>query len=130
MRGSIFFRIVLAIILVGVLVGAGVAVYNLGVAQGLASSGKLPATAGGAPLVYPYLYGPLFFPFGFGFGIFGLLIPIFFFFLIFGLIRMVFFRGWGRYNGRRWGRWTDEVPPQVEEWHRRMHEQGQQQEKP
>jgi hypothetical protein len=128
MNGRFVWRFLLAIVLVALLVGAGVAVYNMGVTQGLAASGKLVSPApGGTVSPYPYFYGPFMRPwgFGFGFGILGLIFPILFFFLIFGLVRALFFRGWGwgRGYGRMHGDWPNDVPPAVAEWHRKMHEQ-------
>ncbi len=41
MNGRIIFNIVLALVVIAALVGLGVTVYNAGVAQGLAASGKL-----------------------------------------------------------------------------------------
>jgi hypothetical protein len=129
MNGRFVFRFVLALILLAALVGVGVAVYNVGVTQGLATSGKLvlPAAPGGVVPSYPYAYGPLFHPwgFGFGFGIFGLIFPILFFFLIISLIRGLFFHGGGRWHGGGFrGYGENDVPPMMEEWHRRMHEKS------
>lgn len=116
-------RTILAIVLVLILVAAGASIgfwaYNAGVAQGMVESGKVAAPAQGfAP--YPFYYGPFFHPFGFG--LFGLLIPLFFLFLFFGLLRALFWRGrWGGHGPH--GRWADGTPPMFDEWHRRAHEQ-------
>ncbi|MCL4490094.1 MAG: hypothetical protein M1570_18475 [Chloroflexi bacterium] len=120
MNGRWILVTLLAIILIVAAVGLGVYVYNVGVAQGLAQSGKLSAPETGT-LPYPY-YGPFFFrPFGFGFGFLGFLFPLFFIFLIFALLRGIFLGGhWGRH--RRYWREDGEVPPQFEEWHRKAHE--------
>ncbi len=124
----IFLRVVLALVLIGALFGFGTYVYNVGVTQGLAASGKLAApdgapTGGVAP--YPY-YAPFYRPWGFGLGLFGLIFPLLFFFLIFGAIRGLFFRGWrrGPWNHGPWNRgdWDKNVPPMVQEWHRKLHE--------
>src|SRR6266851_4854001 len=102
-------RVVLGILVVLLLVVGAVAVggyaYQLGMAQGLANSGKLVAPDGtGVAPVVPYYFGAPYFyhPFGFGFGFLGCLFPLLGFFLIFALIRGIFWRGgWG---GRRgWG---------------------------
>jgi hypothetical protein len=125
-------RIAIGIVLVLAL-AAGVAgvvthAYNLGVAQGLAQSGKVPVPGPGvgpfpvypySPYGYPYGYYPFHGPFGFGF--FGFLGPILFVFLVFALLRVLFWRGhgWGGHSARG-------VPQRFEEWHRRAHEsQGQ-----
>jgi len=135
-------RVVLAIVVVLLLVVVGVAVggyaYQIGVAQGLANSGKLvaPNGTGGVP-VAPFYYGaPYFFhPFGFGFGFLGCLFPLLGFFLIFSLIRLIFWRGgwggrhgWGRHGwggpegqGQDFGPGGQGVPPMFSEWHKRAH---------
>jgi hypothetical protein len=119
MNGRIFFRIILALVLVAGLVGLGVFIYNTGVSQGLAASGKLVAPDGGAVPYAPY--APYFYrPWGFGFFPFGFIFPLLFFLLIFAAIRGAFFRGW-RW-GNRGGGGPDQVPPMFEEWHRKMHE--------
>ena len=118
-------RIVLVVLLV-LAVAAGVSglatySYNLGVAQGLAQSGKVPSPGPGVgPYpVYPYPAYPYGFPFHgpFGFGFFGLLWPILIIFLIFALVRGAFWRGyaWGGHWGRGGGPWC-------EERHRQAHE--------
>ncbi len=117
-----FLSIVLALVIIGTLFGVGTYVYNAGVAQGLVTSGKVVAPDGGTGAPYPY-YGPFHRPWGFGFGLFGLIFPLLFFFLIFSLIRGLFFRGWRGYGPRR--DWPHGVPPMAEEWHRKMHEQNQ-----
>jgi len=120
MNGSTIVRVLLALVLIAGVAGFGVYVYNVGVAQGVADSARLASPeSGGAP--YPYYVGPFGYrPFGFGFGIFGCLIPLFFLFLFFGLLRGLFWRG-----GRGWGRprhWDGGAPPMFEEWHRKAHE--------
>ena len=133
MNGRLIARILMAILLIAVLAGFGVMIYNAGVARGLATStdfpGPVPDGTPGAPGVpgrwvnpyYGYGYGPFIRPWGFGFFPFGFLFPLLFFFLIFWLIRGLFWRGWGgpRYYG--WGG-PNQVPPPFEEWHRRAHE--------
>lgn len=121
-------RFWLIILLLAALVGMGVFAYNLGMTQGMAVGVQPPApapSAAAAPVpYYPYYYGPFWFhPWGFGF--LGCLFPILGLFLIFGLFRPLFFHrmGWWRGGGPR-GNWPQDVPPQVEEWHRRMHEKS------
>ena len=118
MSGRLIWRTMLVIVLIAALVGVGTYVYNSGVAQGLAASGKITAPDGSAaPYAY---YGPYYRPWGFGFGILGLIFPLLFIFLIFGLLRGIFFGSWRRHGPR--GDWPQHVPPTVEEWHRKMHE--------
>jgi hypothetical protein len=119
MNGRIFLRIVLALAVIATLAGLGVYVYNAGVAQGLAASGKLVAPESGvAP--YPYYGRPFFFR-PFGFGLAGCLFPLLFIFLVVVLLRGIFWRGpraWGGHHGH----WEKGVPPMFEEWHRKAHE--------
>jgi hypothetical protein len=119
MNGRIVFGILFALLLVASVLGASAYAYNIGVAQGLADSGKLVAPATGvAP--HPYFYGRWgFHPFGF----LSCLVPLFAIFILFSVIRMVFWRGhWGGMHHRKW---EGGVPPMAEEWHRKMHEQQQ-----
>ena len=121
MNGRIVFGVLIALLLIAGAVGIGVYAYNFGVAQGMADSGKLVAPAtGGVP--YPYLYRPFgFHPFRFGFGLLGCVFPLLFFFLLFGLCRAFIWRG--RWGGMHHRHWDGNLPPMVEEWHRKMHEQ-------
>jgi len=124
MNGRIVLRVLLALVIVASVVGAGIYVYNVGVAQGLAASGKIavPET-GAAP--YPYFGGPFLYhrPFGFGFGFFRCLFPLLGLLLVLGLVRMILGRGrWGWGHGPHHGPCERGVPPMFEEWHRKMHE--------
>jgi hypothetical protein len=137
--GRLLFGAVLALLLVGVVAGVGWTAYNAGITQGVVESGKLvPPTIDGspaptAPFYAPYgFYGPYGFhrPFGFGFGFLGCLVPLFFIFLLFALFRLAFRPRWGRGWGGPWmrggpGGWDPtkgEIPPAVQEWHRKLHE--------
>ena len=92
MNGRIILTVLLALILIAGMVGAGIYVYNVGVAQGLADSGKLAApTTGVAP--YPYVGGPFFYHRPFGFGFLGCVFPLLFLFLFFALLRTILWRG-------------------------------------
>ena len=110
-------RLLLAAVLLMAALGAvGSYTYQLGIAHGIAESGRI-ATSNGAPVVLAYWPRP----WGFGFGFF----PIFplLFFLVFWLFaaRAIFWRRHWHQGGGRWG--SRGVPPVFEEWHRRMHEQ-------
>ncbi len=134
MRNSrIWFGILLGLLLFGLVAGVGWYAYNVGVTRGIVASGQLvaptaeggvvPPAAGAMRFGFPYAYGfhP---PFGFGFGILGCLVPIFFFFLIFALFRLIFRPHWGgpwRRGG--WDYESGDIPPRVQEWHRKMHDQ-------
>jgi hypothetical protein len=137
MSGRFWFRVLLAVILVAALVGLGVWAYNAGVAQGMLASGNVVLQGGDATPsngAAPYTFYPYFYhPWGFGFWPFGLCFGLFFFLFILFAIRGLFFRGyhrrgWHGYGPGRWGngpgqQWKENVPPFVEEWHRKMHEQ-------
>ena len=134
MNGKIVFRIVSAIVasLVMIAAIAGIAyfAFNAGVAQGLpvaiqASEGQsLPAPY--PPFGYGYGFGMPWHPFMFGFGCFGLLIPLFLFFVAMKAFRFMFW-------GPRWGHgmhghgpwrhgWGENgFPPMFDEWHKRAH---------
>lgn len=124
---STFLKIVFIVVVAAVVIGTGVAVFNAGIAQGLLLNGQLPAPDGAAVTVNPY-YAPHYRPWGFsGFGCFGLLGLLLLFPLIFGLGRLAF----GPRHGWRHGPWGmggprgfngDQVPPFVEDLHRKLHE--------
>lgn len=129
MSSGFFFRLILAVILVAGLVALGGYIYNLGLAQGAASSlaGPLPE---GQTQPSPYFYAPFYRPWGWGwgFGFFGFCFPFLAILLIFAAFRGLFFRGgwrgygpggWGWYGKYRGG--EGDIPPRVEEWHRKMH---------
>jgi hypothetical protein len=117
-----FLRIVFIVVVAAVIIGTGIAIFNAGMAQGAAMSGQ-PSAGAPAPAVpyYTPYYGPWgfwFFPGFLCFGLFGL-------FLLFGLGRLAFGPRYGWHRGS-WGGPRgfngEQVPPQVEELHRRMHE--------
>lgn len=108
-RGSIVFRLLAAVVMIGILVAAGVMIFQAGQAQGYAlaaaNAGKelAPQVPGQAPYFAPYYYGrpyfgfwPHLFFFPLGLFFFGLL----FFFLIGGIFRRSMWRhgGWGPYG--------------------------------
>jgi hypothetical protein len=117
-----FLRIVFIVVVAAVIIGTGLAIFNAGMAQGAAMSGQLPDGA-----VAPY-YAPAYRPWGFwGWGCFGLLGLFLLFPLIFGLGRLAF----GPRHGWRHGPWAmggprgfngEEVPPFVDDMHRKLHE--------
>ena len=135
MNRSIIFKVIMALVLLGALVGIGIFAYNAGLAQGMAVNLQPPA--GGSGIASPALsilcLSGMCYPFfGFsGFGCFGVLIPLFLLCLVFGAFRGLFW-----HSPRRWhvhpyrhcgtppsGEAGPDIPPMVTEWHRRMHEQ-------
>ena len=118
-RRGIFFRIVLAIILVLVVVAGGAAVYRMGWGQGYVAGSTLEGGEGmESGLIVPayrgHLYGP-YYP-GFGFPFLGLCFGIGFIFLIMfligGIIRPWHRRRWAGY--RHWE--SGSMPPWAKEW--------------
>lgn len=131
MAGRIILRVLFALVLLAVVGGLGVYIYNSGVAQGMLASGQAALPQGGAQVApyanaVPYYYRP----WGFGWGFFGWFIPALFGFLIISvLVRMLIFgsmfahgRGMHGWRGHWHGAEGDQVPPMVAEWHRKMHE--------
>ena len=116
-----FLRIMFIVIVAALIIGTGIAIFNAGMAQGAAMSGEAPA---GAPAPYYSLY-PLWGFWGFGcFAIFGLflLFPLLFVFgrMLFGPHRDWHRGPWGWRDSRGFN--ADQVPPFVEDMHRKMHE--------
>ena len=113
-----FARSVLALLVVGAIGFVG---YQIGISQNIAA--QLPAVA--APVAY---YG---YPYHFGFGFLGFLLPLFFLFLFFGLMRAAFGHGRGWREGSRYytkSGWTggpgglgDEARDRIEQLHRELH---------
>jgi hypothetical protein len=111
------FRLVVFVLMVVMLAGVAAYSYNVGVAQGIAESGRLLAAPGSAapgsalPLVAVWPR-----PWGFGFGFFPFF-PLFFVLFWILVLRGLFWRRawWGRGYGHRG------VPPMFDEWHRRAH---------
>ena len=125
-RGG-FWRFLLTLLLVGLLIGGGVALYQAGFGQGY--NAGLAASAGDGTAHLPPAYGYYYPPFaGWGFpffGPFGILLGIgfflFVFFIVGGLVRAIFWRrgdrregphGW-RYGG--WGPYWDRSPERDKE---------------
>jgi hypothetical protein len=127
MYKNIGFRILAALVLLAAIAGIAYFAFNAGVQRGAVLNLPVPATGG--QLVPYYAYGMPFmhpFPF-FGFGCFGLLIPLFLLFLAFGAARrMLWGPRWGGHHMHH-GHWGDKgpgsefVPPMFDEWHRRAH---------
>lgn len=131
MNRSTWLGVVMALVIAAGLGGLGLMVFNAGVAQGLAESGKLAIAAGsqgaattGAWYAYPHAWG-------FGFGPLGCLVPFLLLLGFFAVMRLLFwgrhsYRPWGASGGRsHFGRWEEhDVPPFFDEWHRRVHSES------
>jgi hypothetical protein len=124
MFGRGIFGVLAAIVVVAVVAGIGIGVYNAGVSEGVAEAARLAQAAGEspAPVVYPPYIGHPGYGYGWGggFGFFGILFGILFLFLIFGLVRAAF--GWGRWGGggRGPGGWESRNE-RIAELHRELH---------
>ena len=127
MNEKIGLRIVSALVLIAAIAGIGFFPFRAGVAQGSPITIQAPSgDASVAPMPYPhYGYGysmPFHRPFGFG--CFGILIPLFLFFLAMKAFRvMVWGPRWGHMGHRGpWGRhWEGGIPPMFDEWHKKAH---------
>ena len=121
-RRAIFFRIVLAILLVAAIIAGGLAAYRMGWGQGYLASTAAAGSEGLEPgLMVPqfssHMYRPLY-P-GFGFPFFGLCLGIGFIFLVMflvgGLLSPWGRRGWPGH--RHYGKWAHgPMPPWAKEW--------------
>jgi len=135
----IVLRVIGFLLLVGLIAGGVFMAFRAGEAQGISQAPAVATAIAKAaengqaapvpPMMYPYGYGPGFYPhmYGyrhFGFFPFGICGSILFLFLFLGLMRMIFFRGmWhrGHMHGP-WGKhWEGGVPSMFDEWHKRAH---------
>ena len=120
-------RIIAALVLIAAVAGIAFFAYQAGFAHGSPVTLQAPSgQTAPAPYPYPYpYYGvPFFRPWGWGFGCFGILIPVFLFFLLFHAFRVLLWGprwGWGRHHGYGRGWNGGEVPPMFDEWHKRAH---------
>lgn len=130
MNGKIWLRILSGLVLVAAIAGIAFFAFQAGVAQGSPVTIQAPS---GEAAQMPY-YGM---PFGyrgfhpmpfFGFGCFGILIPLFLLFLAMRAFRFAFWGprwghhmhgGHGPWGRGRWG--EGNVPPMFDEWHKRAH---------
>lgn len=130
MARNIGFRILAGLVLLAAVAGIAYFAFNAGVTQGAAVNIQT-APAGGQPVPF-YGYGmPYWRPFPFfGFGCFGLLVPLFLIFLAFGAMRHMLWgprHGWHGMHQMHHSPWGDKgpgdefVPPMFAEWHRRAH---------
>ncbi len=126
---NVGFRILAGLVLLAAIAGIAFFAFNAGMLRGAALDLQLPAAQTGGQIAPFYGYGMPFhhLPF-FGFGCFGILIPLFLLFLAFGAARRMLW-------GPRWGwhhmhhSWLgdkapgdpDFVPPMFSEWHKRAH---------
>lgn len=133
MNGRSIASFLFSLIVVAILVGVGVGIYQAGVAQGVIDAGRFPAGAAVPVAGYGGYHDG-------GFGFLGLLFPLLFLFLIFGVLRAAFGhrRGWGHGYGYGYGRGWDKGSGSgpdgtpgprwdregaIADWHKRLHEQ-------
>jgi hypothetical protein len=129
---QIIFRVLAALVLLAAIAGLAGFAFNAGMARGAVLNLQAPAAVAGQALPY-YSYGMPFMHRPFGFGILGILAPLFLLFLAFGAFRRML---WGPRFGGHHGMHMmhgpcaekgpgspDFVPPMFAEWHRRAHDQ-------
>jgi hypothetical protein len=135
----IWIRILGAILVLGLIAGAGAFGYKAGMAQGISQAPAVAkaiekAAENGQAVPAPFMsyghgfgygYQPMSFHHGF-FNPFGAICgSIIFLFLLFGAMKMLFFRRmmWnGGHMHGPWGRhWEGGFPPMFNEWHKRAH---------
>ena len=108
------FRLAIGAVMIAAIAAVGFYTYNLGVAHGIAESGRAIALpGGGVPIVAVWPR-----PWGFGFGFFPFFPLLFILFWVFVLRGLFWRRAW---RGLACG--YDGVPPAFDEWHRRAHAQ-------
>jgi hypothetical protein len=127
MSKGIVLRIVMALVLIGAIIGLGAFAYQAGFVHGAAANVQLPAGNSPQAYVYPPMmyYGHPFF----GFGFLGCLVPLFLIGLVFFAMRVLFGFGHRGFRHMHHGPWSMDpndqsgVPPMFSEWHRHAHEQ-------
>ena len=115
-------RVLATLVVVALVVGIGISLYNAGVSAGLSEAAQLAAASGEAVPVdrFGYAYGAPYIngPMGWGFGaFFGILFWILVVFLLIGLVRTAV---GGRHGGPGHGGWGDRRG-RIEELHRELH---------
>lgn len=124
------FRIIAGLVLVAAIAAIAFFAFNAGMARGAAMNIQLPAApANGQALPLPYGYYGMPFgfhhPFFFGFGCFGVLIPLFLLFVALGAARRMAFGprfAWRHHMHGHPFHAEGGVPPAVAEMHRKLHE--------
>ncbi|MGH2428562.1 MAG: hypothetical protein ACRDGV_06690 [Candidatus Limnocylindria bacterium] len=109
-----FFGVLAALLLVGVLIGIGTAIYNQGVTAGLTAAAASGEAVAVDRFADPYIHGPI------GFGVsqlVALLFSVLLIVIIVGLARVAF--GGGLHGPRGPGGWGDRRD-RIEEWHREL----------
>jgi hypothetical protein len=116
MGNRLGFRLVVSVLMIAMVAGVSMYSYNVGVAHGIAESGRILAAPGnGVPLVAVWPR-----PWGFGFGFFPFFPLFFVLFWVLALRGLFWRRAWW---GRGYGYGHHEVPRMFDEWHRRAHAQ-------
>lgn len=132
MRGRrIFLAVLMGVLFLGAIAGVGITAYNAGMAQGVMAAGNAAIAPEGATVPMAPYYAPYWMHRPFGFGLLGCLVPLFFVLFLFAMFRFVFGprrwrHGWGGPGMHMHGTWDPsqgDVPPTVQAWHRKLHEQ-------
>lgn len=127
MDGRGFLRVLGVIVVMAILAGIGIGIYNAGVGDGVAEVARQAAADGETVTVVPgYGYGYGWHGWGGGFFPFGIFFWILGVFLVLGLLRAAFGRG-HRYGGPGpggHGGWREERERRFEAWHRAAHDEA------
>lgn len=135
MEGRGRFGLIRGVVLLVVLALGAVAIgylgYNAGVAEGIGQVAAGEALPDAAGEISPHFHGHGIRGFGSGSFLLWCLAVPFLFFLFFGVMKMLFFPwrrgGWGGGWGHRWGMKGGPWRERAEDWHRQMHEEGEDQ---
>ena len=132
MRGKrIFLAVLMGLLFLGAIAAVGITAYNAGMVQGMAAAGGAAIVPDAAPVPMAPYYAPYLMHRPFGFGILGCLVPLFFVLFMLALFRFVI-GGPRRWHGRggpgmhmhgNWDPSQGDIPPTVQAWHRKLHEQ-------
>ena len=117
MNGNGLGRVLAAIVLLAILAGVGIGVYNAGIDQGVAQQAAQAASSAGTTVTVVPAYGYGWH--GWGFFPFGIIFWILGFFLVLALLRAIVGGGRGRGYGHHGG-WGDRRG-MLDEWHRTAH---------
>lgn len=125
MDGRGFLRVLGVIVVMAILAGIGIGIYNAGVGDGVAEVARQAAANGETVTVVPaYGYGHGWHGWGGGFFPFGIFFWILGVFLVLGLLRAAFGRGHRHDGPGGHGPWREGREARFEAWHRAAHDEA------